>query len=514
MEKFKRVFSRRILLLVIFIILPPFFTLYAWIAVLFVVPPIPETPSIITFFGSGLGLASFCILFMFLFSTLFRFAQAGYFFHDSNKTTAILIYSSPISLPKLALGCILSEGVIEWWYCAWLLEFYILYRLAKGLPLQLVNLILISSLVLITSLTAACFGFYLRYVVFNKSKKFFKEIFPLSTILIFVCTILIVVLALLSRIPDLYVFSPLGWISIGMYSLFSDNNLEFLLTIVPSALFLVFSLFLLYKMDLISEIIDFSSFQPLVLPSYFKFFQNLSCKPFSGKKRQLAKLLFIEEWKSKRPYKFLIVTFISLILFLIFSSNYSFVRYLPQFLYPDQAKQVALIISSIFSISLPLIPLIHNELGYSLFNYEDKRFSFFRSTPTGIRSIAKIKLFFIFFWYIPFLFILGVLITFLSSSSVLILITLATGILSICIDFGVHCYRPSYFMSNLDVGGIYLALLIIVVVNIFLAGSALLATTLFLNIVPFIFYFIFTIIISFITIKKGIQKLEKMEMLI
>ncbi|MFX1533839.1 MAG: hypothetical protein ACFFDI_06355 [Promethearchaeota archaeon] len=507
-------FSQKKQVLISFIVFPVSFTVLAWFGTLVVVPPDPTKPVIPAYFGSGLNLTVFCVFLMFLFSVVIRFFVAAEFFQNQNKTIATLIYSSPISAPKLALGAILSGVMLEWWYYAATLEFFFMYHLIAGLPISLFAIFLLLFLILAVSLSGACFGFYLRYILSDRSNALLTKRLFLVTVLFLVYMVLAPILAILSNVPVIHVFSPLSWLSMCIYAILSGKNSEFLLAILPIVFYLLFCFFLLNRIVLVEDNVlkGYTSPPP---SSLFKFFQNLFGSFFPGKKRQLATLLFIEDWKTKRPIKFLLTSLLIIFCLILLTTNSLVGQFLAQFFAATQAPQAVALVIYITSTTMPLVPLIHNEIGYSFFNLKDRRFSFFRSTPVGIRPIAQIRLLFLFLWQVPALLFVGIVGITLDYSPILAIpLALGAGMLVTTIDYGLQCYRPQFYILQRQFEGIGLTLIILGIVNSVLLSPFLLPLDIVHSILSIGLYLICTIVISVLLIEKGVQKLEKMEFLI
>lgn len=503
--------SRKPLLYFIFSLIFPLisFPIYAIFIVGLIIPQNPESPSLKIYFGSGFTLVSFFFVILLFVFSIARFSDIETFFRYPPFSE--IINSSPIPLPKLLISLVLSSFLnFEYWFSLSMVSVYIVYHFIVNLPINIIDIFLLIIFSSTISFTGALIGVVLRFNLFDNLKKSFSSKIFLIISSVIILSLLALVYDILVKQVILQLYTPLGWLTMGVYSIISGNFPEYRLTIFISLLFLLISLLVLPK----SYFAENSKKNSTITYSsgiFEKNIKKLICIPFFGSIKQLAEILFTEDWKNRKPFKFLLFSIIILIT-LIISQKVSLFTFTPEYSIFNP------FISFTSSMLLIITPFIHREIGVCFFN-PDGRFMFFKSTPRGIKSITILQLFFIFSYAVPLLLISGIAALLIYQSwSIFIWIpfSFCIGLLVIGLDFLVQCIRLRYYSPNLmfQLNELFIVLIIIGLIFPYITLLGTFVTLQFSELLTGIILTFGAIIISVLSISVGIKKLDKEEILI
>jgi hypothetical protein len=501
--------NQKLVFLITFVIIP-FFAIpfYSLILVLFTINPFSPDNSLKVIVGSGINIVALLIVFQFIIFLIINLYLVRQFFN--NPQYAELLRTSPIDFKKLLIGLKFSDFfMLEFWTSCGFISVYVVYRLIKTIPIDLIEIILLIIFALLLTLTSALFGLVIGSSSLDNSK---RTIFSRNNLLIYgimISAVLAFIGSWYFKTTVFHFFSPVNWSALGVYSLITGNNLEYR-TLLLLLIILLFASLVLLPHQLRGELPTLNI--PIRKKSSIikKLVQNISCSVFRGNSQTLAILLFQEEWERKRLLKFLLSTIFIMILFLYFRNAI----YLN--LETDIYQLNSLLPISI-SLILGLIPLIHREISYSFFN-NDGRFLFFKSTPSGYNKIVKIRLYFLFIWQFILIIVSSSIIYFLNAkidALFLILFGISAGFNVLSLDFLLQCYFPKYYGPGsadlLDQLFIFFIIGIstnIIVLSVYGLGSLFL---------PEVLIGLFLIIIAFLmfnlNVNLGITKLEENETL-
>ncbi|MFX0151106.1 MAG: hypothetical protein ACFFAJ_10025 [Candidatus Hodarchaeota archaeon] len=432
------------------IFFPFILSAYSFILVVFVVPPPatssielnPEAFSLKVLFGTGINLVGFFVLLLFGIALITSLLTIRTNFLNSPQ--AELIHSSPYPLYKLLLGELLSSSISrDYFICVAIVSFYLVYRLWVNLPLYIVDIPMLIIFGLILSLTGGLFGVSMGI----NSLDDWKEMISSKSFLVIISTILISVITLSVDIflqqSMFQAFSPLGWITLGVYSLFSRNNPEFQLTIFLAGLMLLLAAIIIPR-RLPSEYLYFKDKIFYRKTGFFqKSMQKIICRFYSGDSKDLATIMLLEEWEKKRPLKFLAMTTLAIFLFLLFQPIF-------ERGFPTEFSVFIPFGTFLFCSLAPLSSIIYQELSYSFFNI-DGRFLFYRSTPSGVSKIAIMRLSFILLWETPLIIITSLVATLINPTIYFIMwfsLAVSAVLLVTCTELVLLCLRPHYHLSS------------------------------------------------------------------
>jgi hypothetical protein len=484
--------------------------------VVFVVPPPPASPiqlnpsaiSIKLLFGTGINLVGFFVLLLFGFALITSLSSIRTNFLYSPQ--AKLLHSSPHSLRQLLAGEILSSTIYrEYGISMMLVSFYFVYRIWVNLPLSVIDIFVLILFGVILSLTGNFFGIIIGILTLGDWKDvFFSKsfLFVITTIFVSVITLTVDFLIQQSLFQP---FSPLGWITLGIYSLFSGNNPEFHLTIFLAGSILFIGAIMVPR-RLSSESLQLKDKIFDRKPGFFqKLLTGLVCGLYRGEYRNLAEIMLLEEWEKKRPLKYLAMAAVVVFFFLLFQTISSrnllieFVTLIP-------------LGTFLFCLIAPISRTIYQDFSYSLFNI-DGRFLFYRSTSSGVSKIAKMRLSLILLWETPLIVITSIVAALINPNVHFIIwfsLAFSAVLLITCTDLLILCLRPRYHLSSFFQIEEQVLLMILVLTIVLLLTA--ISSSIVLGIPEALVAMILTIIAictSIIGVQQGLKKLENEESL-
>lgn len=498
------------------LLFPFILSTYSFLIVVFVVPPPatssielnPDAISLKSFFGTGINIVGFFILLLFGVALITSLLTVRTNFLDSPQ--AELIHSSPYPLYRLLLGELLSSSISrEYFICVALVSFYFVYRLWVKLPLYIVDIPVLIIFGLILSLTGGLFGVTLGIL----SLRDWKDIIFSKSFLVINLTVLLSVTALTVDIflqrSLFHPFFPLGWISQGMYSLFSGNKPEFLLTIFITALILPLAIVMVPR-RLPSDFLYLKDKKYYRKPRFIqKWLERFVCSLYKGDSKDLALIMLLEEWEKKRPVKFLAMTVLTIILYLLFQPIFH--RSLPA-----EFSIVIPIVVFLFCLLAPLSSMIYQELSFSLFNI-DGRFLFYQSTTSGISKIATMRLSFLFTWEIPLITLTALVATLVNPNSnftMWLSLAFSAVLLLTSTHLLIHCLRPRYHLSSfLPIEDKLLLIILVITIILLLTGINSLIILGVPEVLITILLPMIAMISSYIGVQQGLLRLERDESL-
>ena len=205
------------------------------------IPPASEKIHLKSWFGSGLNIVVFGTVLLFIISFVLRFILTSRYFHQDKKV-ASLIFSSPLSSKSLCFGLIVASGILEYWFVAVVLEYYIMYRIIIMPSLDLLSIFILILLSLVISFSAALAGYSLSILRRNRSANSNFLNSPLIQFLLLGYLIIIPVMEIITNFQPLLFITPLGWVSLVIYSLFTGQSPEFLF-MIPFILLFLYSIY-------------------------------------------------------------------------------------------------------------------------------------------------------------------------------------------------------------------------------------------------------------------------------
>jgi hypothetical protein len=487
---------------------------YAFISVVFVVPPPatsstelnPDAFSLKLLFGTGLNLVGFFILLLFIMVLITSLLTVRTNF--LNSAQAELIQSSPHPLYKLLLGEILSS-LREYFICIALVSFYLVYRIWVNLPLSAVDILALIIFGIILSLTGGFFGVTIGILSLGE----WNDVLFSKSFLVIINTALFSVITLG---VDIFLqqsifqpFSPIGWITLGVYSIFSGNYPEFRLTIFLAGLLLLLAAIMIPR-RLPRE---FLYFKGKILHKKPRFFQKLSqkliCRFYRANSKDLATIMLLEEWEKKRPLKFLAMTALAILLFLLFQPIF-------HRSFPAEFSVFVPFGTFLFCLIAPLSSIIYQELSYSLFNI-DGRFLFYRSTPSGVSKIAIMRFSFMLLWETPLIVITSLVATLVNPNIHFIMwlsLAFSAVILVTSTELIILCLRPHYHLSTfIQIEDRLLIMTVVITIVLLLTVISSSVVIEIPEILIAMVLILLAILPSFLGLNHGIMKLENDESL-